>query len=147
MSIPKPRETVTVLRDDLVRVLDYARQFDVDSDDAMARVTEAVLSGPVPVVAPGAAQAGRGSELPAHMPWLWEASSWLRRIAAQREAEERGRREWIEGVKQRLGLVVAGDLPAVVVHRDWPEGCRCVIMGGLRVSLGGPCPAHSERVT
>ncbi len=58
MSVPKPRETVTVLRDDLVRVLDYARQFDVDSDDAMQRVTEAALRGPVPAAAPSAAQAG-----------------------------------------------------------------------------------------
>jgi hypothetical protein len=23
----------------------------------------------------------------------------------------------------------------------WPEGCRCVISDGVRVSLGGPCPA------
>jgi hypothetical protein len=58
VSVPKPRETVTVLRDDLVRVLDYARQFDVGSDDAMQRVTETVLCGPVPVVAPGAAPEG-----------------------------------------------------------------------------------------
>jgi hypothetical protein len=24
----------------------------------------------------------------------------------------------------------------------WPEGCRCVLMDGERVSLGGPCPVH-----
>ena len=88
------------------------------------------------------------------------------RTDAAREAEERDRREWIDGVKQRLGLVVTGDAPRPAVEwpagipdgpwevisdhtlelpLGWPEGCRCVISDGVRVSLGGPCPAHSER--
>jgi hypothetical protein len=111
------------------------------------------------------------------------------RTTAAREAEERDRREWIDGVKQRLGLVVIGDpcgrVLASACHEadtcvfdtacpfiancrvvewpagipdgpwevvsghtlelplGWPEGCRCVISDGVRVLLGGPCPAHS----
>jgi hypothetical protein len=89
----------------------------------------------------------------------WDA----REAAARAEAEERDRREWLDGVKLRLGLVVAGDPPpsavewpagipdgpweTVSVHTlelpgDWPQGCRCVLSDGVRVSLGGPCPAH-----
>jgi hypothetical protein len=80
--------------------------------------------------------------------------------------EARDRREWIEGVKQRLGMVTIGDAPRPAVEwpaglpdgdwevisdhtlelpLGWPEGCRCVISDGQQVSLGGPCQAHSER--
>ena len=42
--------------------------------------------------------------------WLCdEARTWWQRYAADLEAEERDRREWIEGIKRRLGLITAGD--------------------------------------
>ena len=99
---------------------------------------------------------------------------------------EADRRKWIDGVKDRLGLVTIddiseglhdafigdpGDGPKVFdglvaaigwpaglpdgqweVISDhvlefpagWPPGCRCVLSDGVRVSLGGPCPAHKD---
>ena len=100
--------------------------------------------------------------------FLQSASSWLRRIAERRLAEERDRQEWLDGVKLRLGLVCVGDLtyldsrtadywPAgvplgqytvvsdhcVEIPLEWPPECRCVLLDGEQVSLGGPCPAHA----
>lgn len=77
-------------------------------------------------------------------------------IALNREAGERDREEWIDGVKQRLGLVCTGDdAPSAVrwevisehtleLPPGLPPGCRCVISDGEWVSLGGPCPVHSK---
>lgn len=95
---------------------------------------------------------------------LPEPSRLLRRIMAARQAESQDRAEWIEGVRQRLGLVTMGEKRAsgdrvewpaglpdgpwetVSVHTielpaDWPSGGRA---GGGRVSLGGPCPVHED---
>ena len=91
-------------------------------------------------------------------------SSLSRQMMEAREAGERGRREWISDVKRRLGLVCAGELPCrlevwsptaadatyevisdhrLEVPRGWPPDCRCVLLDGEQVSLGGPCPVHA----
>jgi len=92
------------------------------------------------------------------------ASSWLRRLADQRVAEERDRLEWISDLKRRYGLVCFGEIPkygvpwpggilggpyevisdhTLELHIDWPPECRCVLLDGGRASLGGPCPVHA----
>lgn len=94
----------------------------------------------------------------------WPDTYYFHRFAAAREADGRDRREWIEGVKQRLGIVTIGDPPAadpvwpeglpdgqwevisdhtLELPLGWPPDCLCVISDGEQVSLGGPCPAHS----
>lgn len=96
--------------------------------------------------------------------FLQSASSWLRRVAVQREAEERARREWINDLKRRYGLVCIGEIPqfrvpwpggitggpwevisdrTLELHVDWPPECSCVLFDGEQVSLGGPCPVHA----
>ncbi len=81
----------------------------------------------------------------------------------QMEAEERGREQWIADVKRRLGRVCIGDPPrqpeawpavaagaayevisdhTLEVPRGWPPECRCVLLDGEQVSLGGPCPVR-----
>jgi hypothetical protein len=49
------------------------------------------------------------------------------------------------GASFTVKIVPAMQVPGfpVQIHQDWPEGCRCVIMGGVRTALGdGPCPLH-----
>ena len=49
------------------------------------------------------------------------------RVAEQREAEERSRREWIGEVKQRLGIICWDDETPLRPLPDWPvlpEGTR-----------------------
>jgi len=101
--------------------------------------------------------------------FLLSASSWLRRVAERRLAEERERQEWLADVKRRLGLVCTGDGPVYLDSRAvdyWPMGvplsqytvisdhrmevplgwsadCLCVLLDGERVALGGPCPVHA----
>lgn len=86
----------------------------------------------------------------------------------KRAAEERDRREWIDGLKRRHGIVTIGEKPiyldtvtrdywpagvplgqytAISDHRleippGWPPECRCVLLDGEQVALGGPCPVH-----
>ena len=80
---------------------------------------------------------------------------------------ERGAREtkgmtWEERVRYLLentspetlahaGLVARRSFPALyegdgpqAPADDWPPGCRCVLSGGRRMSLGGPCPMHKD---
>jgi hypothetical protein len=50
--------------------------------------------------------------------------------------------EWPAGIPE-------GPWETVSVHTlelpaGWPPGCRCVLSDGVRVSLGGPCPAHPD---
>ena len=93
-----------------------------------------------------------------------EALRYWQRATEQREAEERGRLEWITDVKRRLGIVTIGErvLPyrlewpvdfadgswrvvsdnRLEIPLDWPPECRCVLLNGEQVSLGGPCPVH-----
>jgi hypothetical protein len=95
------------------------------------------------------------------------AARWWLRLAMARAREDEDRAEWIESVKQRLGLVTMGDKRAsddriewpagipdgqwevvsdhvLELPAGWPRGCRCVLADGKRVSLGGPCPAHED---
>jgi hypothetical protein len=101
--------------------------------------------------------------------WTWtplrdEARLYWQRAAERREAEERGRLEWIADVKRRYGLVCIGEVPqyrlpwpggvlsgpwevisdhTLELHIEWPPECRCVLLNGEQVSLGGPCPVHA----
>jgi hypothetical protein len=96
--------------------------------------------------------------------FLRSASSWLRRVAERRAAEERERQKWLSGLKRRWGLVCFGEFPpyrlpwpggiiggpyevisdhTLELHIDWPPECSCVLLDGERASLGGPCPVHS----
>jgi hypothetical protein len=88
----------------------------------------------------------------------------LWRTEQARQAEERGRQEWISDVKRRLGIVCIGEIPqfrvpwpggvlggpyevisdhTLELHVEWPPECRCVLLDGEQVSLGGPCPVHA----
>ena len=58
--------------------------------------------------------AGMGSDEEEFAAFGWlcgEARTWWQRYAADLEAGERDRREWIEGIKRRLGLITADDRP------------------------------------
>lgn len=53
-----------------------------------------------------------------------ESRRYWQRRREQREAEERGRREWISDVKQRLGIICTGDeLPKAEMadYVGWPK--------------------------
>ena len=45
---------------------------------------------------------------------------WLSEAIAARDAEEAGRKEWIKGVKRRLGLVEIGDEPVLRYRLEMP---------------------------
>ena len=89
----------------------------------------------------------------------------LRRPEQVRLAEEHDRAEWIKDVKRRYGLICTGEVPqfrlpwpggitggpwevisdhTLELHTEWPPECRCVLLDGEQVSLGGPCPVHAE---
>ena len=98
--------------------------------------------------------------------FLRGASSWLRRVAERRIAEERERQEWVSSLKRRWGLVCTGDFPpyripwpggilgarwevisdhTLELRIDWPPECSCVLIDGEQMSLGGPCLVHAAR--
>ena len=75
--------------------------------------------------------------------FLTGADGYWRRVRERREAEERGRHEWVSDVKRRLGLVCIGEIPFVIEWSPNPR-CKCsFILNGERVSLSGPCPIHA----
>lgn len=83
------------------------------------------------------------------MPFTWRAGRYWLKLEAARQRETADRAAWLEGIKRRLGLIAIGDQPdettgfarwPVLLRDDWPAGCRCVIVG--RVRLTSECPVH-----